>query len=121
MFKGLAGMASMMGNLHQIPDKLETINRRMRDERVEGTSADGMVHVLMNGLGEMQHVRIDPSLLADGLSEKTELAVCEAVNIASAEAKRRFGEAMHSMAKEMNINLPGMESFMTRMVGGSGG
>jgi DNA-binding protein YbaB len=121
MFKGLAGMASLMGNLHQIPDKLEAINRQMRDERVEGVSADGLVHVLMNGLGEMQHVRIDPSLVANGHPEGAELALCEAVNVASAEAKRRFGDAMHGMAKDMNLNLPGMESFMARMVGGSGG
>lgn len=118
MFKGLAGMASLMGNLHQIPGKLEEINRQMRDERIEAESADGMVQVMMNGLGEMLHVRIDPSLIANGDPQGAEQSLCEAVNLASAEAKRRFGSAMHGMTKDMNLNLPGMDGFMSRMLGG---
>lgn len=121
MFKGLAGMASMMGNLHQLPAKLEEINNKMRQSRVSGESNCGHVSVVMNGLGEVQSVQISPTLVADGDPAPATEPICQATNKAGAEAKRLYGEAMHAMAKEMNLNLPGMESLLTKMTGGSGG
>lgn len=121
MFKGLAGMASMMGNLHQIPTKLEEINQKMRQSRVSGQSTCGHVSVVMNGLGELQSIDISPALVVDGDPAPAAEPICQATNKAGAEAKRLYGEAMHAMAKEMNLNLPGMESLLARMTGGSGG
>lgn len=118
MFKGLAGMASMMGNLQKVPGELEAINARLRDERVVGSAAEGRVRVEMNGLGELQGIAIDSSLVADGDPTPAQQPICEATNEASALAKRRYGEAIHGMAQEMNLNIPGIESLLTRLTGG---
>lgn len=118
MFKGLAGMASMMGNIQQVPGKLEAINARLRDERVMGRAAEGRVTVEMNGLGELQGITIDPLLVADGDPAPAEQPICDATNEASALAKRRYGEAIHEMAQEMKLNIPGIESLLTRLTGG---
>jgi DNA-binding protein YbaB len=121
MFKGLAGMASVMGNLHQIPGKLEVVNEQMRQARVSGASECGHVTVVMNGLGEVQSVEIAAVLVVDGDPGPAHHPVRHATNQAGAAAKRLYGEAMQSMAREMNLNLPGIDSLLTKMTGGSGG
>lgn len=108
----------MMGHLHQVPGKLEAINARLRDERVVGQAAEGRVTVEMNGLGELQGIKIDPQLMADGDMGPAEQSICDATNEASAMAKRRYGQAIHEMAQEMNLNIPGIESLLTRLTGG---
>ena len=121
MFKGLAGMASLMGNLQHLPEKLEQVNERLRNEQLTGESKCGRVTVVMNGLGELQHIDVAPSLVEGGNPSPAAEPICDAVNAASAAAKRRYGEAMSAMAKEMNLNLPGVEGLLSRMTGGSGG
>ena len=121
MFKGLAGMASMMGNLQQLPDKIEEVNERLREEQVSGESTCGRVTVVMNGLGELQHIDVSPSLVEGGNPSPAAEPICNAVNAASKKAKQRYGEAMHGMASDLNLNLPGMESLVTRLTGGSNG
>lgn len=118
MFKGLAGMASMMGHLHQVPGKLEAINARLRDERVVAQAAEGRVTVEMNGLGELQGIKIDPRLMADGDMGPAEQSICDATNEATVMAKRRYGQAIHEMAQELNLNIPGIELLLTRLTGG---
>ncbi|XZE55175.1 YbaB/EbfC family nucleoid-associated protein [Planctomycetaceae bacterium SH139] len=121
MFKGLAGMASMMGNLQQLPDKLEAINERLRQEQVSGQSSCGRVSVIMNGLGELQSIDVSPALVEGGNPSPAAEPTCEAVNVASKQAKARYGEAMREMASDMNLNLPGVDGLLSRMTGGSGG
>ncbi len=118
MFKGLAGMASMMGNLQQVPRKLEAINERLRSERVVGEADEGRVVVEMNGLGELQAITIAPALVAGGDPVPAQQPICEAVNEANLRAKKLYGEAIHEMAKDLNMNIPGIESLLTRLTGG---
>ena len=121
MFKGLAGMASMMGNLQQLPEKLEAVNEKLRNEQVTGESSCGRVSVVMNGLGELQHIDVSPALVEDGNPSPAAEPICDAVNAASKQAKVRYGEAMRAMAEEMNLNLPGVDGLLSRLTGGSGG
>lgn len=118
MFKGLSGMASLMGNLHHLPEKFEELNDRLRDERVMGQSACGRVSVTMNGLGELQTIDIAPSLVEMGDPSPASEPIVDAVNQASREAKKKYGESVHALAKEMNLNIPGMESLLSRLTGG---
>ena len=111
----------MMGNLHQLPGRLEEINRQMREARVSGQSSCGHVLVVMNGLGELQSIEIASVLVSEGDAAPASEPICQATNKAGAEAKRLYGEAMQGMAKDMNLNLPGMDSLLAKMTGGSGG
>lgn len=121
MFKGLSGMASLMGNLHHLPEKFEAVNERLRGERVIGESTCGRVTVTMNGLGELETIDIAPSLVELGDPSPASEPICDAVNQASKLAKQRYGEAIQQMAQDMNLNLPGMDSLLSRLTGGSGG
>ena len=114
-------MASMMGNLQHLPEKLEELNEKMRGEQLTGESECGRVSVVMNGLGELQQIDIAPALVEDGNPSPAAEPICNAVNAASKKAKVRYGEAMQEMAQELNLNLPGMDGLLSRLTGGSGG
>ena len=55
MFKGLGNLgniASMVGALQQLPEKMQELNEQMKSERVSASSQCGNVHISMNGNSE---------------------------------------------------------------------
>lgn len=117
MFKNLgnlAGMASMMGSLQQLPEKLRSLNDRMKSEIVSATSGDGAVTVTMTGTGQLQSVAI-----ADGLSGvELEQSILEATNAAGAAAKQLYADSVSQMASDMNLHVPGLDGVLTSLTGG---
>ncbi|WP_430453174.1 YbaB/EbfC family nucleoid-associated protein [Rhodopirellula europaea] len=72
MFKGLGNLgniASMVGKLQEIPQKMQELNEQMRSERVSASSSCNHVEVVMNGIGEVQSVEIAPEILGVGGGE----------------------------------------------------
>ena len=118
MFKGLGNLgniASMVGALQQLPEKMQELNARMKSERVSASSECGTVHISMNGVGHVEEVKIEGDLTGDNL----EHAIREATNAAGAAAKQLYAEAMSQMARDMDLNLPGMDNILTNLTGGS--
>ncbi len=120
MFKGLGGIgnfASMMGGLQQLPEKLQLVNERLREEVLRGTAGDGAVVVEVNGLGEMQAIDCNP-----GAHDPQALQawIVEASNAAHAASKRRFAEAIREVSEELGLNLPGMDGALSHLTGGGG-
>jgi DNA-binding YbaB/EbfC family protein len=117
MFKGLGNIgniASMVGSLQQLPEKMQELNERMKGETVSVSSGCGRVTITMNGVGHVESVNI-----SDGLSgEELEQAVLEATNAASAAAKQLYAEAIHQMVAELDLNLPGIEGVLNTLTGG---
>lgn len=116
MFKGLGNLgniASMMGSLQSLPQKIEELNERMKGEQVTGASACGRVSVTMNGAGQVQSVQIEEGLQAP----ESEQAVLEATNEAGAAAKSLFAAAISEMTSEMDLNLPGMDGIISSLTG----
>lgn len=116
MFKGmgnLGNLAAMMGSLQKLPEKLKELNARMQQETVSATSGCSRVTVTMNGVGHVQSVQI-----AEGLQgEQLERAVLDATNAAGAAAKQMYADAIHEMAEEMNLNIPGLEGMLAHLTG----
>ena len=116
MFKGmgnLGNLASMMGSLQKLPERLKELNARMQQETVSATSGCSKVTVTMNGVGHVQAVQI-----AEGLEgEELERAVLDATNAAGAAAKQMYADGIHEMASDMNLNVPGLESMLSHLTG----
>ena len=116
MFKALGGlgnMASMLGVVQQLPEKIKQLNDQMQRETVSATSDCGKVTMTMSCTGVVQNVQIDPELSGTDL----ESAVTSASNNTGSAAKSRFAEAAGQMAKDMNIEVPGVEDMIKNLAG----
>ena len=117
MFKGLGNLgniASMVGSLQKMPEKLKELNERMKREDVTASSGCGTVHVSMNGVGHVQAVKIEGDLQGHELEQ----AILEATNAAGAAAKTLYAEAIHQMAVDLDLNVPGLDGLLTSLTGG---
>ena len=118
MFKGLGNLgniASMVGALQQLPEKMQALNEQMKSERVTANSPCGNVHISMNGVGHVEEVKIEGDLTGSDLED----AIRDATNAAGAAAKQLYAEAMSQMARDMDLNLPGIDNLLTNLTGGS--
>ena len=116
MFKGLGNLgnlASMMGSLQQLPDRLKELNERMKHETVTASSGSSAVTVEMNGVGHVQSIQISDELSGEPLEQ----AILEATNAAGAAAKQMYADAVSQLASEMNLNVPGIDGMLSTLTG----
>ena len=85
-------LAAMMKQAQAMQTRMQEVQDEVGQQSVEASAGGGMVTVSANGKGEVQSVKIDPSLLKDGDVEMLEDLVLAAVN----EAHRRADEMMKS-------------------------
>ena len=117
MFKGLGNIgniASMVGAIQTLPEKMKELNARMQEETVSTTSPCEGVSVVMSCVGKLQSVSIENTELA---GEELEQAILEACNAAGTLAKQTYAEAISQMASEMDLDLPGMDGLINTLAG----
>jgi DNA-binding YbaB/EbfC family protein len=90
--KNNLNLAAMMKQAQAMQTRMQEVQDEVGQQSVEASAGGGMVTVTANGKGEVQSVKIDPSLLKDGDVEMLEDLVLAAVN----EAHRRADEMMKS-------------------------
>jgi DNA-binding YbaB/EbfC family protein len=92
--------------MKQVQQMQETMQRRMQELRVEGTSGGGMVKATMNGSKELLGVVIDKEAVDPNDVEMLQDLVVAAVN----EAARKVDEEMQSSLGAMTggMNIPGL-------------
>jgi DNA-binding YbaB/EbfC family protein len=118
MFKGLGNLANLGAMLKQAQEmgsKLQKVNEELKDRRVSGSTAGGLVKVEVNGVGEVLKCRIDPSLLQETDRELLEDLLPAAINDALAKGRQMHAEAMQSLAG--GLNLPGLDSALAELAG----
>ncbi len=106
----------MLGNLQHIGPRIKEVAEEMRGRQITGTAGDGAVQVVINGIGKMQDVQISD------LARSSELLptwVQEATNQAGAEAKRQYAAAIHQVANDLNLQLPGLEAMLASLTEGA--
>ncbi|QDT60296.1 hypothetical protein SV7mr_28160 [Stieleria bergensis] len=117
MFKGLGNLgniAALMASFKELPGKMEELNLRMKETFVTGSSGCGHVSVTCNCTGQVQKTEIT----VEGIpNAKLQQAITDAANEAGKKAKAEYASAIKAMATEMNLDIPGIDGFLTTMTG----
>jgi DNA-binding YbaB/EbfC family protein len=99
-----------MKQVTQMQARLKQVQEELAQAEVDGQSGGGLVHVTVDGKGEVKRVRVDPSLMkADEVEILEDLIVA-----AAADAKNKADQQMQAKMAEITAGLPippGMKLF----------
>lgn len=84
--------------------KMQEMQEQMASTEYSGKSGGGLVHILVNGRGEVRKVTIDPSLLKETEKEILEDLIVAAFNDAKSKVDQDSQDSMSSAFG--NIGLP---------------
>ncbi len=115
-FGGIGNLAAIMGSVQQMPAKMEQLTAQLKDETIHATAGGGAVQVTLNGVGQMQSIQIDPAARDN---PQLEAWILEACNTAGSEAKQLVVVSVSAMAKEMKINIPGLDAMLAKVIAGA--
>lgn len=105
--KDIMGMMKQVG---QMQARLKAMQDELQKAEIEGQSGGGLVHVTVDGRGELKRVRIDPSLM-----KPDEVEILEDLIVAAAtDAKAKVDNVMQEKMSEITGGLPippGMKLF----------
>ncbi len=107
MFGKLFELGSLMKQAQQFGGKVQEINEKLKQLRIEGQAGAGLVRVEVNGLQEMISCKIDPALFGQGDAELMEELILSAVNAATEESRRRQAESMQSLTEGVDMGSLG--------------
>jgi nucleoid-associated protein EbfC len=97
--KDIMGMMKQVG---QMQARLKEMQDELQRAEIEGQSGGGLVHVTVDGRGELKKVRIDPSLM-----KPDEVEILEDLIVAAAtDAKSKVDGIMQSKMAEITGGLP---------------
>jgi DNA-binding YbaB/EbfC family protein len=105
--KDLMGMMKQMGEMQA---RFKEMQDDLARAEIEGQSGGGLVHLTVDGKGEVKRVRIDPSLLKPDEGEILE----DLIVAAAADARTKSDSAMQAKMAEITGGLPlppGMKLF----------
>lgn len=106
-------MKDIMGMMKQV-GQMQARLKEMQDEfakaEIEGQSGGGLVHVTVDGRGELRRVRIDPNLMKPDEVEILE----DLIVAAAADARVKIDGVVQAKMAEITCGLPippGMKLF----------
>lgn len=105
--KDIMGMMKQVG---QMQARLKEMQDELAKAEIEGQSGGGLVHLTVDGKGEVKRVRIDPSLMKPDEVEILE----DLIVAAAADARAKVDNTMQTKMAEITGGLPlppGMKLF----------
>ena len=114
MFGKMLELGSLMKHAREFGGRMQELNEKLRDLRVEGTAAGGLVVVCVNGLQEIISCKIDPGVFQQGDAELLEELVVNAVNDAIDESRAQQAETMQSLTE--GVDLGGLSGIIEKFV-----
>jgi len=105
--KDIMGMMKQVG---QMQARLKEMQDDLAKAEIEGQSGGGLVHLTVDGKGDVKRVRIDPSLMKPDEVEILE----DLIVAAAADARAKVDNAMQTKMAEITGGLPlppGMKLF----------
>lgn len=106
MAGGFGDMGSLLKQAQEMQKRMQTTERELGERIVEGKAGGGAVKVFVNGMQEIQAVKIDAEAVDPDDVEGLEDLVTAAVRQAMSAAKEMRDKAMSKVTGGMN--LPGM-------------
>ena len=104
MFGKMIELGSLMKHAREFGGRVHEMNEKLKELRVEGTSAVGLVTVSVNGLQELVSCKIDPGVFQHGDAELLEELVVNAVNDAIDESRAQQAETMRSLTENVDMS-----------------
>jgi DNA-binding YbaB/EbfC family protein len=110
-------LAGLLEQAQQMQAGMEDAQRRLAEQTVSGTSGGGLVRATVSGTGELQQLRIDPSVVDPTDVETLADLIIAAVRAAAGEA-RTLGE--RTMSGALPAGMAGMPDLGAGMIPGAG-
>ncbi len=98
----MVDLMGMMKKAEELQRSMQTMQEEAGRAIVEGSSGGGLVTVTLNGKGQMQGLKIDPSLFKEDSAEILEDLIVTAHN----EAKTKAETMMQQKMSELTQGLP---------------
>lgn len=92
--------------MKQAQEMQERLKKQMADMRVEATAGGGMVTVVVNGVKQLQSIKIDPEVVSKEDVEMLQDLIVAAVNDAGRKVDEQLGQSMSGLLGGMKI--PGL-------------
>ncbi len=100
-------MFGKMKELMELQKKAKEMEKAMGAMKVEKSTRDGKIRLVMNGNQKMESLNIDTSLFAPEQKSYVEKTLTELVSEAGEEVKKKSASQAMEMMKGMNLKLPG--------------
>lgn len=96
-------MKTLMQQAQNMQKKMQEEQKKLEATEVEGSSAGGMVKVVINGKFDMKKLEIDKSLINADEADILEDLIIAAFNDAKAKADKMSEEGMKDITGGMNL------------------
>ena len=104
-----------MKHAREFGGRVHEMNEQLKELRVEGNAAGGLVTVSVNGLQELVSCKIDPGVFQNGDAELLEELIVNAVNDAIDESRAQQAETMRSLTENVDMgSLTGIIEKLTK-------
>lgn len=99
----MKNLGQMMKQAQQMQTKMTELQEKLAETELTGASGGGMVHVTMNGKGELRRVKIDPALADPNDVEVLEDLIVAAANDAKAKIEVHVAEQMRELTGGLSL------------------
>jgi DNA-binding YbaB/EbfC family protein len=113
MFGKMFELGSLMKHAREFGGRMQEMNERLKELRVEGNAAGGLVTANVNGLQELVSCKIDPGLFQQGDAELLEELIVNAVNDAVEQSRVQQAETMKSLTE--NVDMSGLSGIIEKL------
>ena len=92
--------------MKQAQEMQERLKRQMAEMRVEASAGGGMVAVVINGVKELQSIRLDPEVVSKEDVEMLQDLILAAINDAGRKVDEQLGQSMSGLMG--GLKIPGL-------------
>jgi DNA-binding YbaB/EbfC family protein len=101
----MVGVGKLLKQAQKMQQKMEEAQALLSEEVIEVSGGGGAVSIKISGQGDFKDLKLDPEFLKEDTDFVSE-AILQAVQDASAQAKKKNDEAMNGLTGGMQ--MPGL-------------